>query len=98
MLQIPTTIPLKIKLIALAVVAAGAVGLGVWLSHIIEENKRLHNTVKAAEATIERLDQKAKAEKAITTKSETLLKDIRNAPEAANGPVAPVLDDTLDLL
>lgn len=91
-------IPLRIKLISLAVLVAGAVGAGFWLSDIIKENRRLRETVKAAEATIERLDQKAEAEKAITTKTETLLKDIRNAPEADNGPVAPVLDDVLDRL
>lgn len=86
------------KLILIGIVAA-AVGFFVWdYTNTKHENKRLNNELSAANSTIEMLDQKAEAEAAITNNTERMLDDIRNAPQANDAPVAPVLDDTIDRL
>lgn len=87
-----------IKLALAAGIIAGALFLGWHYKSTLEENKRLTREIQAANSTIEKLDQKAAAERDITKNTDAIKKEIRNAPKADDAPVAPVLDRVLDRL
>lgn len=88
----------RLKLIALAVMIAGA-SFFVWhYKSLLEENKRLTDGILAANKTIIMLDKKVEAENRIRKNTERLIDEVRNAPESQDAPVAPVLDNILDRL
>ena len=88
----------RIKLIALIVLIA-LVAFFVWdYSRLRTENKRLNNELTAANATIDKLGKKMDAEMGITVKKDQIIKDIRNAPDSDDGPIAPVLRRTIERL
>ena len=88
----------QFKLIALAVLVAGALFVGWHYKATLGENKRLTIEIQTANSTIEKLDDKFEAEKLITKNTESILDEIRNSPDSDDGPVAPVLDRVLDRL
>lgn len=89
---------MRITLI-IAFIAAIAVGGFIWhYRSVIEENGRLTLEVLRGNATIQMLDEKAEGEEKIRQISENRKKDIQNAPESDDAPVAPVLDRLLDSL
>lgn len=88
----------QIKLIVLLVVIAGAVYF-IWdYQSTKEENKRLTGEISAANNIINQLDIKNQSEKIITENEETIIEDIRHAPQSDDGVVAPVLDRAIDRL
>lgn len=87
---------LKLKLILAAVIVAGAVALTWHYVHTLEMNDRLRASLKAEKQTIQKIDQKAVIESNITKNEEVILKEVRDAPETDNAPVAPVLDLAVD--
>ena len=88
----------NLRLILLGV-AAAAIAFFVWdYTNTKAENKRLNNELTAANETIGKLDQKVEAEMEITRSKDEIIRRIRNAPDSDDGPIAPVLKQTIESL
>lgn len=86
----------KIQLI-LAIVALAAVSFFVWdYTTSKSENRRLALELRQANTSIEVLIQKVDAEREISKTENRLKRRIYNAPKSDDGPVAPVLRDTIN--
>lgn len=83
--------------LALIGIVLAAVAFFVWdYTNTKAENKRLTNEIKTANTTIDQLGTKLDRENGITIQKDKLIKDIHNAPETDDGPVAPVLRRTIE--
>ena len=88
----------NLRLIIIAVLV-GATAFFVWhYVHTLEQNKRLKGEILAANTTIMKLDRKLQAEATITDDTNEIIREIHNAPETDDGPVAPVLLNTIERL
>ena len=88
----------NIKIILLAVLVAGTAYF-VWDYQATKtENKRLTGEISRANDIINQLDMKNQAEAMISETSNEIIREIRNAPETDDAPVAPVLDRAIDRL
>lgn len=89
---------MNIKLILLALLVAGSVVLTWGYIHTIEKNKRLTKQIKAANVTIEKLDDRDAEEKIITSDEEIILKEIRDAPESDGNSIVDNAIDSIERL
>jgi hypothetical protein len=100
------------KLLKTALPVVVIAGAGWWLVGLIQENRDLEHTVAAYEASLEAKNKalaaerrkvavlsaaKAEAERRAASFRE-LREEVADAPEADDGPVAPVLARTLERL
>lgn len=85
----------NIKLIA-GVLIIAAVAFFVWdYTNTKAENERLNNELTAANTTIEKLDAKVAEEQRISDEKDAIIRRIRNAPKDQDGPIAPILRNTI---
>lgn len=74
-----------------------AVALGAWhYKSTIDENKRLAKEIKAANASITVLNETAAAQGQADESKGKQIDVIDKAPQADDGPIAPVLRRTLN--
>jgi hypothetical protein len=71
-----------------------------WMHYqgILLENKALAATVKIQKRTIAALDERDILLKQAYEEEREILDEIRNTPEDQDGPIAPVLRNTIKLL
>ena len=84
---------IKIYLIVGLIIAVVSSGLIYRYIYVINENKRLTGEINAANSTIKNLDEKDQDEKAITKNEETILKEIKDAPNSNDGLI---IDNAID--
>lgn len=77
-------------------VTVAALAMGLYVRHLIIENHSLKTELATANSTVKALDKAAKEKAAIFDKERNRLDEIDQAPDADDGPVAPVLRRTLD--
>ena len=86
------------KLIAVGLLVTGAVFLTWNYLYTINENKRLTVEIRAANSSIEKLDDKSRGEDLITKNEDIILKGVRNAPKSENGVIIDSAIDDIDRL